>query len=98
MFYYFFYLQSWVFAVNIVFETTITENTLKIMAMLIIIDMAIPQITIFTYCGFKLASWICSRDFKQLVKAFMRRNHKNDEDIPPQLQINTGESQPLLHP
>ena len=73
--------------------TTISEPTLRIIVLLILIDLAIPQIIQLVCCGIKLVSWACSRD-----ENAVRRNYENHDNILPQSEGSTSESQPLLHP
>ena len=59
---------------HIVFGTTISELTLQIIVLVLLIDIAIPQVALCVYCGFKLASWVYSQDIKQL-RNVVRGNH-----------------------
>ena len=80
---------------HIVFETEISEYTLKVMFLTLLIDLAIPQVVLFTYACIKLALWACSQDLKQLCSAWSRKGN-TIEEILPQIPI-PSESQPLLH-
>ena len=48
-----------------VFDTTVSEHTLQLMGLLLLIDIAIPKVALFVYCGLKLVSWVCMQDIKQ---------------------------------
>ena len=78
-----------------VFDTTVSEHTVQLMGLLLLIDIAIPQVALCVYCGFKLASWVYSQDIKQLGNV-VRGNREDNDDII-QIQRNTNEAQPLLH-
>ena len=78
------------------FDATVSEHTLQLMGLLLLIDVAIPQVALFVYCGVKLVSWACLQDITQLGNA-VRGNCEDGGDISPQIQRNTNEAQPLLH-
>ena len=78
-----------------VFDTTVSEHTVQLIGLLLLIDIAIPQVALCVYCGFKLASWAYSQDIKQLGNV-VRGNREDNDDII-QIQRNTNEAQPLLH-
>ena len=79
-----------------VFDTIISDHTLQLMGLLLLIDIAIPQVALFVYCGIKLVSWAFSQDIKQLGNA-VRGNREDNGDISPQIERNTNAAQPLLH-
>ena len=79
-----------------VFYATISEHTLQLMVLLLLIDIAIPQVALFVYSGIKLVSWAFSQDIKQLENG-VRGNCEDNGDISPQIERNTNEAQPLLH-
>ena len=81
---------------HIVFETTISEHTLRNVVLLILIDIAIPQIALLVYFGVKITSWAHSQYLK--IGNPLSGNHENGEDTLQQFQRSTSESQPLLHP
>ena len=49
---------------HIVFETTISKHTLRNVVLLILIDIAIPQIALLVYFGVKITSWAHSQYLK----------------------------------
>ena len=73
---------------HIVFGSSLTDHNLRIMVLVILIDVALPQITVLIYFSIKLTSWACSQ---RLVR-------KDVDDTLPQIQKSKDESQPLLHP
>ena len=79
----------------IVYQTTISEQTLQIVVLLILIDLAVPHVILIIYCGIKVLLWACSRGVK--LGNSLSRNHEDNEDTSNFQQI-TSESQPLLRP
>ena len=79
----------------IVYQTTISEQTLHIVVLLILIDLAVPHVILIVYCGIKVLLWACSRGVK--LGNSLSRNHEDNEDTSNFQQI-TSESQPLLCP
>ena len=61
---------------HIVFETEINDYTLRVMFLILLIDLAIPQVVLMTSLFLKLISWICSQEL--LSKAW-RRNRSLSE-------------------
>ena len=80
----------------IVYQTTISEQTLHIVVLLILIDLAIPHVILIVYCGIKLLLWASSREVK--LGNSLSRNHEDDKDTSKTFQQITSESHPLLHP
>ena len=68
-------------------------NTLRIVVLLILIDIAIPQVTLYVYCGIQIISWAWSHYHKQLQSDLKSRGTDNED-----LHKISSESHPLLHP
>ena len=77
----------------IVFRTTISEPALRIIVLLVLIDIAIPQMVQLVYYGIKLVLWACS-----LNGNAVRRNCEDHDNILSRSEESTSESQALLHP
>ena len=75
---------------HMVFERPISEHSLHVAILVLLIDIAIPHVVLIIYCGFKIASWTCSQDGKQL------QVHNDAEVTLPQIPESSNESQPLL--
>ena len=80
---------------HIVFETATSEYSLRIMILLILVDIAIPQIVLLVHFGIKVVFWAHSQYFK--FGNPLNVNYENGEDALQNFQRGTRESQPLLH-
>ena len=76
---------------HIIFETITNDHVLQILVLILVIDLAIPQLVVIIYFCFKLISWGYLQSVKQLSKNCIR-----NEDTLPQLQQSSSESLPLL--
>ena len=50
---------------QIVFETTINEHGLRILVLVLLIDIVIPQVALLVYCAYRL-KLVCLQDMKKL--------------------------------
>ena len=82
---------------HIIFETSINDDTLRVLVLIIMIEMAIPQLVVFIYFFFKFASWGYLQHLKQLSKNCTKSGSDEDEmETLLQFQESPSESQPLL--
>lgn len=79
---------------HIAFKTSISEHTLRFILIIIVIDLAIPQVVLMICFCFKTLPWMCSRCLK--------RDHaslRGVDEIEGSSQVENGgkETQPLLY-
>ena len=79
---------------HIIFETITSDYVLQILVLILVIDLAIPQLVVIIYFCFKLISWGYLQDVKQLGRNCIR--NEDEEETLPQLQQSSSESLPLL--
>ena len=81
---------------HIVLEITISEYNVRIMILLILVDIAIPQIVLLAYFGIKVMSWTHSQCLK--FGNSLNVNYVNGEDALQHFRRSTRETEPLFHP
>ena len=68
---------------HIVFEMSITDEALRGVIMMLLIDLAIPQVALTVYFGYKIAHLVRMVDLK-LLNTMCRRNRAEDGENVPQ--------------
>ena len=82
---------------HIIFETSTSDNTLRVLVLLILIDLAIPTLVVIIYFCFKLASWGYLQHLKHLSRNCMKfRSDEYEIETCSQFHGSPSESQPLL--
>ena len=82
---------------HIILETSTSDYILRVLVLIILIDLAIPQLVVIIYFFFKLASWGYLQHLKQLSKNCTKFGSDEDEmETLLQFQESPSESQPLL--
>ena len=78
---------------HVVFEIALSEHTLRVVMLLLLIDLALPQIILIKFFSYNLVCWTCSRrtSCAQGMTAVEEVNSINTQD-------GLGETQPLLMP
>ena len=81
-----------------IFDANIGESTFKFIVLLLLIDLAVPQVVLVTYFGYKLLSWLCAQDMKGLVNVVRSNTRHERENINREEVTHERErdSQPLL--
>ena len=79
---------------HIIFEIITSDYVLQILVLILVIDLAIPQLVVIIYFCFKLISWGYLQHMKQLGRNCIR--NEDEEETLPQLQQSSSESLPLL--
>ena len=74
------------------FYSTASEYISHVMIIMLLIDLAIPQVALITYLSYKLVSWMYAQDVRGLISALRRRRNQEQQSF----QANQQESQPLL--
>ena len=83
---------------HIILETSTSDYILRVLVLITLIDLAIPQLVVIIYF-FKLASWGYLQHIKQLCRNCTKCGSGSDEDEMErflQFQESPSESQPLL--
>ena len=75
--------------IHIMLETEISDYTLRVVFLILLIDFTIPQFVLITYSCIKLGTWALSQDWKQLNTVWSRNRNE-------QILQSLSESRPLL--
>ena len=77
---------------HVMFETALSDHTLRIIVLILLIDLAIPHVILIIFFSYKLACWIYSK--WSTCSCAQGRNTLGEGEH----QDRNGESQPLLVP
>ena len=77
--------------IHVAFEKSITDENLKTVLIILLIDFAAPQTVLFFYVGYKFASLARKQNLKDLCE-YLRQSKSLHNELHPQV----NEEQPLL--
>ena len=66
---------------HIILDTTISQQTLQIMIVILVIDVVIPQVVLILCLSYKLALWIHSKDLRRRYIYPCRRYNIMNDDV-----------------
>ena len=78
---------------HVVFETGLSEHTLRVVMLILLIDLALPHIILIVFFSYNLVCWTCSRR----ISCAQRMTVVKEETSVKTLD-ELGETQPLLMP
>ena len=82
---------------HIVFEMSITDKALKVVMIIVLIDLGIPQVALIVYFAHKIIVYLFRMRHLKLLSTTWRRNRVEDEENVLQAQeVDSNESQLLL--